>query len=74
MLGPDQGKMLTGFFKIFLRQIEDWRDATDVVNYIPRGSVAVIFRHFNANDACQFGSSINGHFYVACHTYMTPYN
>lgn len=74
MLGPDQGKMLTGFFKTPPRQTEDWRDATDVANYIPRGSVAVIFRHSNANNARQFGSSINGHFHVARHTYMTPYN
>lgn len=73
-LSPSEGKTITGFFKSPPRQTEDWRDATDVANYAPRGTLGLIVRYCMINSPTGFAAGISGQFHVSRHSYIQPYN
>lgn len=73
-LSPSEAKTITGFFKSPPRQTEDWMDATDTTAYSPRGTLGLIVRYCAIDDPTGFSNGVSGHFHVARHSYIQPYN
>lgn len=68
VLEKDSAKGISGFFKTPFRSNEDWRDASNVANYVPKHSLFVLVRHCDINNPKKH-SSITGQYNCTAFSY-----
>lgn len=66
-------KAISGFMKIRSRKYDDWRDATDVATYYPRGSYFIMLRHCNMSDSTSH-DAVRGTFTTSNFNYSSSFS